>query len=57
MKPPYMSTKDVAKYLGIHEMTVYRMAKDKKIPAVKVGGKWKVNKELLDQWLLKDLKV
>lgn len=46
-----MTLKEVAKYLGVHEMTVYRLLKAGKLPATKVGGQWRFKKELLDKWL------
>lgn len=50
-----MTLKEVAKYLGVHSMTVYRLLKEKKLPGFKVGGQWRTKKEVLDNYLLKDL--
>ena len=50
-----MTLKEISKYLGVHEMTVYRLLKTKKLPGFKIGGQWRTKKEVLDQWLLKDL--
>jgi len=44
-----MDIKDVANYLKIKEQTVYRLAQNGKIPALKIGGQWKVKKEHLDR--------
>ena len=44
-----MDIKDVANYLKIKEQTVYRLAQSGKIPALKIGGQWKVKKEHLDR--------
>ena len=41
--------KEVAGYLKIKEQTVYRLAQNGKIPALKIGGQWKVKKEHLDR--------
>lgn len=46
-----MTTHDVAKYLGVHPMTIYRLMKQKKIPCFKIGGQWRTKKETLDQFL------
>ena len=46
-----MRIKDAAKYLQLHHMTVYKLAQRGKIPACKVGGNWRFQKELLDEWL------
>lgn len=50
-----MTLKEISKYLGVHEMTVYRLLKTKKLPGFKVGGQWRTKKEVLDNWLLKDM--
>ncbi|OIO39565.1 MAG: DNA-binding protein [Candidatus Omnitrophica bacterium CG07_land_8_20_14_0_80_50_8] len=50
-----MTLKEVAKYLGVHTMTVYRLLKEKKLPGFKVGGQWRTKKEVLDTFLLKDI--
>ena len=50
-----MTLKEVAKYLGVHSMTVYRLLKEKKLPGFKVGGQWRTKKEILDQFLLKEI--
>ncbi len=44
-----MDIKDVSTYLKIKEQTVYRLAQTGKIPAIKIGGQWKVKKEHLDK--------
>lgn len=50
-----MTLKEVAKYLGVHTMTVYRLLKEKKLPGFKVGGQWRTKKEVLDNYLLKEI--
>jgi len=44
-----MSIKDVAAYLQLNEQTVYRMVQQRKIPAIKLGGQWKVKRSHLDK--------
>ena len=46
-----MTTKEAAEYLRLNYMTVYKLAQRGKIPATKVGGSWRVKREILDQWL------
>ena len=36
-----LTVKDIASYLTIHEITVYRMLKAGKIPALRIGGQWR----------------
>ena len=52
-----MTLKEISKYLGVHEMTVYRLLKTRKLPGFKVGGQWRTKKDVLDQWLLKGVQV
>ncbi len=49
MSDGMMDIKEVAGYLKIKEQTVYRLAQQGKIPALKIGGQWKVKKEHLDR--------
>ena len=44
-----MDIKEVSNYLKIKEQTVYRLAQQGKIPAIKIGGQWKVKQEHLDK--------
>ncbi|MGZ3493264.1 MAG: substrate-binding domain-containing protein [Thermodesulfobacteriota bacterium] len=51
MSEEMMSTKEVAKYLSIHEKQVYALIKSKKIPSTRVTGKWVFPKKLIDDWI------
>ncbi len=46
-----MTLKEVAKYLGLHPISIYRLIKTSDIPAMKIGGQWRFKKEVLDAWL------
>ena len=46
-----MTLKEVARYLGLHEITVYRYVKHKQLPGFKIGGQWRFKKEILDNFL------
>ena len=48
---PIMAIDEVAAYLGLHPLTVRRLARDGEIPAFKVGRQWRVKRELLDRWM------
>ncbi|MGH7198457.1 MAG: helix-turn-helix domain-containing protein [Candidatus Omnitrophota bacterium] len=50
-----MTTKEIAKYLGVHEMTVYRWLKKGILPGFKIGGRWRSKKDLLDAYLVKQM--
>lgn len=51
MSEEMMNTKEVAKYLGIHEKQVYALIKSKRIPSTRVTGKWVFPKKLIDEWI------
>ncbi|MDH5405815.1 MAG: helix-turn-helix domain-containing protein [Candidatus Aminicenantes bacterium] len=50
-KPSIMTLPELAKYIRVHKSTVYRMLKQNRIPAIKVGNQWRFKKERIDQWL------
>lgn len=50
-----MTTKEIAKYLGVHEMTVYRWLKKGVLPGFKIGGRWRSKKDLLDAHLVQKM--
>lgn len=47
-----MTLREGAKYLGVHEVTMYRLIKETDIPALKLRGQWRFKKDLLDAWLI-----
>ena len=51
-----MDIKQVAEYLQMNKMTVYKLAREGKIPAFKVASEWRFSKELIDKWLMGQLK-
>ena len=56
MKRDMLTTKEVAEYLSINEKQVYRLIKEKRIPATRITGKWLFPKELIDEWILASAK-
>jgi excisionase family DNA binding protein len=51
MSEEMMSTKEVAKFLGIHEKQVYALIKSKKIPSTRITGKWVFPRRLIEEWI------
>ncbi|MBA4323232.1 MAG: DNA-binding protein, partial [Odoribacter sp.] len=51
MSGELMNTKEVAKYLDIHEKQVYLLIKAGKIPCTRVTGKWIFPLKLIDEWI------
>jgi len=49
--PQIMTLQEVAVYLGLHQLTIYRLVKTGKIPAAKVGGSWRFKKDVIDRWI------
>ena len=39
---------DVAEHLRVHPSTIYRLLKEKQLPAFKVGREWRFNRESID---------
>ncbi len=50
-----MTLQELARYLGVHPITIYRLLKESSIPAIKIGGQWRFKKDVLDEWLLKGM--
>ena len=48
--PAIMTIVQVAEFLGLHELTVRRLAREGAIPALKLGRQWRVKKDLLEKW-------
>jgi excisionase family DNA binding protein len=51
MPDDFLTTKEVAERLGIHEKQVYALVKAGKLPASRVTGKWLFPRRLLDAWI------
>ena len=51
MPPEILTIDQVAELLHLHVMTVYRLAKDGKLPGFKVGGRWRFHEETLNSWM------
>ena len=47
-----LTVAQVAQLLHLHAMTVYRLVKEGKVPGFKVGGRWRFNRAVLEQWML-----
>ncbi len=46
-----MTVKDVASYLNVHPMTIYKYVKDGRIPAFKIGDSWRIRKDSMQKWI------
>lgn len=48
---PLLNLEEAAAVLGMHWKTLERMARNKKVPALKVGKRWKFRLTSLNTWL------
>ena len=49
--PEIMDIKELSSYLGIGKSKIYAMARNKKIPASRIGRQYRFYKVLVDKWL------
>jgi excisionase family DNA binding protein len=49
--PQILTIAQVAEFLGLHELTVRRLAREGELPALKLGRQWRVKKDLLEKWI------
>jgi excisionase family DNA binding protein len=48
---PLIDCATAAALLGIHEKTLQRMAREGRVPAIRVGKFWRFRKSVLNTWL------
>jgi excisionase family DNA binding protein len=48
-----LTLEEVADFLHVHSSTIYRLLKNRRIPAFKVGSDWRFNQESIEQWVKK----
>ena len=46
-----MNLREASEYLGISRDALYRYASEERVPAFKLGNRWKFKKTLLDRWM------
>lgn len=56
VEKPVMTIKDVAKYLSVHPMTIYKYAKQGKIPAFKIGSDWRFHRKYIEEWIERQMR-
>jgi excisionase family DNA binding protein len=52
-RSPLMTVHELARYLRVHRTTVYRLLKQGHLPAFKIGSDWRFDKNLVDEWTMK----
>jgi excisionase family DNA binding protein len=46
-----MTTKELAAYLRLHEVTICKYASEGLIPAIRIGPIWRFDKDVIDEWI------
>ena len=49
--PELMTVKELGQYLRFTKKTIYQLLKQGSIPSVKIGNKWRFDKDVIDRWL------
>ena len=57
MPEQLLTIKEVAKYLNIDRITVYRLLAQKKLPAFKVGNQWRFHRRMIAAWLMRNSNI
>lgn len=47
----WLTLKDAARYLKLGKSTIYKLARDRRIPAHKTGRHWRFDSDELDDWV------
>lgn len=50
-KPSLMTVDELAKYLRMKKVTIYKHAQEGKLPGFKVGSTWRFKKATIDRWI------
>ena len=46
-----MTVKEIAEYLDVHPMTIYKYVQEGKMPAFKIGASWRIRRESIKKWM------
>lgn len=46
-----MTTRELAAYLRLHEITICKYAAEGRIPAIRIGRIWRFDKDAIDRWI------
>jgi len=50
----FLSTRDIAQRYRVHPRTVIRWIRSRGLAGVRVGGQWRVEAQVMDDWLTRD---
>ena len=54
MSEQLLTLEEVAEYLNVDRVTVYRLLTQKELPAFKVGNQWRFKREMIEAWLMEN---
>ena len=46
-----MDIREASEYLGVSRETLYKYVYEERIPAFKLGNRWRFKKTMLDRWM------
>jgi excisionase family DNA binding protein len=46
-----LTLEEAAEFLKVHPSTIYRLVKNRSLPAFKMGSDWRFNQESLERWI------
>ena len=52
----YITVDELSDYLRVHKTTIYRMLKQRKLPAFRIGSDWRFSLETIKQWQFDQIK-
>ena len=55
MQKEIMNVPELAEYIGVSRSKIYKLIRDKKIPASKIGRQYKFSKQVIDSWLKENI--
>ncbi|MGQ9571711.1 MAG: helix-turn-helix domain-containing protein [Dehalococcoidia bacterium] len=53
-RPEVLTVEELARYLRVSRSTLYRLLRDREIPAAKIGGYWRFRRQTIDEWLARN---
>ena len=51
MMPVTLTVEEVARFLKLSPITIYRELVKKRLPGFKVGNQWRVRQDILEDWI------
>ena len=46
-----MTVRELSQYLKLDKLTIYKMAKERSMPAARIGHQWRFFREDIDAWI------